>query len=68
MRQKFILLLLICLVTSTGRSDETHARYLEQLRQRGLFSLAEAEAIARMANAKLSPADKTLFAIELSRK
>ena len=67
MRQKFILLLLICLVTSTGRSDETHARYLEQLRQRGLFSLAEAEAIARMANAKLSPADKTLFAIELSR-
>ena len=67
MRQSFILLLLICLATSSGMSDETHARYFEQLRQRGLYSLAEAEAIARLANANLSLADKSLFAIELSR-
>ena len=67
MRQSFVLLLLICLATSTGRSDETQVRYFEQLRQRGLFSLAESEAIGRLANAKLSIADKSLFAIELSR-
>ena len=67
MWKSFVLLLLMCLATSTGMSDETHARYFEQLRQRGLFSLAEAEAIARLANGKLSLADRSIFAIELSR-
>ena len=67
MRQSFILLLLICLAISTGWADETHTRYFEQLRQRGLFSLAEAEAISRLTKADLSLADKTFFAIELSR-
>ncbi len=66
-RQTFVFLLLICLPISTLRSDETYPRYFEQLRQRGLFSLAEAEAISRLSNAKLSLADKSLFAIELSR-
>ena len=67
MRQSFVFLLLICLPISTLRSDETHARYFEQLRQRGLFSLAEAEAISRLAKPDLSLADKSLFSIELSR-
>ena len=67
MRQSFVFLLLICLPISTLRSDETHARYFDQLRQRGLFSLAESDAISRLERADLSIADKSSFAIELSR-
>ncbi len=67
MRQSFVLFLMVCLPISTLRSDETHSRYFEQLRQRGLFSLAESEAISRLERADLSVADKSYFAIELSR-
>lgn len=49
------------------RGDETHARYFEQLRQRGLYSLAESEAVARLASEDLPLASRIEFSVELSR-
>ena len=66
-RQTFVILSLVIFFVSTAESDETHERYFEQLRQRGLFSLAEAEAISRLAADDLSLAGRTSFSIELSR-
>ena len=57
----------VLLAGSIGFADEAHTRYFDQLRQRGLFSLAEGEAISRLAADHLSLADKTNFSIELSR-
>ena len=54
-------------IASIGRADESHARYFEQLRQRGLFSLAESDAISRLAGENLSLATETELTIELSR-
>ena len=53
--------------TSAGHADETHVRYFEQLRQRGLFSLAEGEAISRLTADNLSLAPRTSYSIELSK-
>lgn len=52
---------------ATGVADETHARYFEQLRRRGLYSLAEGYAISRLAQANTPPSQRTELAIELSR-
>ena len=54
-------------IASIGRADESHACYFEQLRQRGLFSLAESDAISRLAGENLSLATETELTIELSR-
>jgi len=61
------LMLLTCCLASSGYSDETHAKYFEQLRERGLFSLAEGQALSRLTSSKLTLADRTNFSIELSR-
>ena len=53
--------------TSAGHADETHVRYFEQLRQRGLLSLAEGEAISRLTADNLSLATRTSYSIELSK-
>ncbi len=57
----------LTLVTSTAKCDETHARYYDQLRQRGLFSLAESDAISRLSADDLPLAERTNCTIELSR-
>ena len=54
-------------LSTTATADETHTRYFEQLRQRGLFSLAEGEALSRLTTQGLSLAARTSFSIELSR-
>jgi tetratricopeptide (TPR) repeat protein len=51
----------------TARADETHVKFLDQLRQRRLFSLAEGEALSRLNGDRLSIADRTFFSIELSK-
>ena len=48
-------------------ADEMHARYFEQLRRRGLYSLAEGTAISRLAQPNVPLAQRTDLAIELSR-
>jgi len=52
---------------SRGMADEAHARYFEQLRRRGLYSLAEGYAISRLAQPNVPLAQRTDLAIELSR-
>lgn len=47
--------------------DESLGLYFEQLRQRGLFSIAESYAVARLSQAKLSRARRVTLTIELSR-
>ena len=54
-------------MTARGLADESHARYFEQLRRRGLYSLAEGYAISRLAQPSLPLAQRTDLAIELSR-
>lgn len=61
-----VLLFLVAASTSTG-ADETHARYFEELRRRGLFGLAESEAVSRLADEDLPLTARTSFSIELSR-
>lgn len=55
------------MISFADAADQAHTQYFEQLRQRGLFSLAEGEAISRLEADKLSLADKTQLSIELSR-
>ena len=50
-----------------GLADESHTRYFEQLRRRGLYSLAEGAAISRLAQPNVPLAQRTDLAIELSR-
>ena len=62
-----MLLSIVLWLSTTATADETHTRYFEQLRQRGLFSLAEGEALSRLTTQGLSLAARTSFSIELSR-
>ncbi len=48
-------------------ADESHTRYFEQLRRRGLYSLAEGYAISRLAQPNLPLVQRTDLALELSR-
>lgn len=59
----------ICVTLAIGAAfgDEPQARYFDQLRQRGLFSLAETEAISRLAADDISVKEKSDLTIELSR-
>ncbi len=68
-RRRAILVLFAMILTWSPqlRADETHSRYFNQLRQRGLFSLAETEAISRLADDQLSPESRAGFTIELSK-
>lgn len=59
--------LILACASSSAISDETHAKYFEELRRRGLFSLAEGQALSRLTSGQLSLADRTSFSIELSR-
>lgn len=58
---------LIAVAGASAYGDEARTRYFEQLRQRSLFSLAESEAISRLAEANLSLTAKCDYSIELSR-
>ena len=49
------------------QADESHTRYFEQLRRRGLYSLAEGYAISRLAQPNLPLSQRTDLAIEFSR-
>ena len=60
-------LICILLVASNATCDDTLARYFGQLRQRGLFALAEAELFSRLSADDLPLAAKTDLTIELSR-
>lgn len=62
-----MILILTSCISPVAFSDETHTRYFEQLRQRGLFSLAEGQALSRLTSDELSVADRTSYTIELSR-
>jgi len=62
-----VVLLVLIVATTWIKADETHARYFEQLRHRGLFGLAETEAISRLADNDLPMTARTTFSIELSR-
>src|SRR5713101_976079 len=57
----------VLLVTSTLRADEATARFYEQLRQRHLFSLVEAECLRRLDGKALSDRDRGEVVLELSR-
>lgn len=48
-------------------AQEGTARYFDQLRARGLFSIAESYAVSRLAQTRLAPARRIELAIELSR-
>ncbi len=48
-------------------ADESQSRYFDQLRRRGLFSLAEGYALARLAESPTPLARRTELVIELSR-
>ena len=54
-------------MAARGLADEMHTRYFEQLRRRGLYSLAEGYAISRLAQSNVPLAQRTDLAIELSR-
>ena len=60
-------LIIVSLVTSRCKADETHTRYFEQLRQRSLYSLAVAEAIARLTDQSLTPSEQSDLTIQLSK-
>lgn len=66
-RTILVALFLVLLTISSTQADEARARYFEQLRQRGLFSLAESEAISRLAADNLTMAARSDESIELSR-
>jgi tetratricopeptide (TPR) repeat protein len=66
------LLLTVCALTAASmliaEDDESlTARYFDQMRQRGLFSLAESHAESRLTDPLLSPARRMELVIELSR-
>jgi len=60
-------LLVIGIGLSTASGDEATARYFEQLRSRGLFTLAESYAVGRLSQARLSVERRVELVIELSR-
>ena len=59
--------LVVALMVGPLSADESHTRYFEQLRRRGLYSLAEGYALSRLAQPSLPLAQRTDLAIELSR-
>ena len=62
----WLVLLLIVAVTPL-RADEATARFYEQLRQRQLFSLVEADALRRLDAKSLSDRERGRLVLELSR-
>ena len=54
-------------MAARGLADESHTRYFEQLRRRGLYSLAEGYSISRLAQPNVPLAQRTDLAVELSR-
>ncbi len=62
-----VLFFFLALAGSVAQGDETFSRYFEQLRQRRLYSLAEADALSRLAAADLPLVTKTEICLELSR-
>ena len=59
--------LVAALALNAVHADESHARYFEQLRRRGLYSLAEGYAINQLAETNTPLARRTELTIELSR-
>ena len=59
--------ILLSPVSSGLAIDESLGQYFDQLRQRGLYSIAESYAVARLSQDNLSKARRADFAIELSR-
>ncbi len=57
----------VLLVTSTLFADAATARFYDQLRQRNLFSLVEADCLQRLAVRSLSDRDRGDLVLELSR-
>jgi hypothetical protein len=69
-RRRIVALLLVvaCFAAMPVRAaDESLARYFEQLRRRGLYSLAESYALSRLTQTGLSAARRTDFTVEFSR-
>lgn len=67
LRAIVVSLFLLNFALSNVHADEVRARYFDQLRKRGLYSLAESEALSKLANSDLSLAMRSEFSIELSR-
>lgn len=59
--------MLAIFISTSFAADDATARYFEQLRQRGLFGLAESEAASRIAAADDDFEVQTRMSIELSR-
>lgn len=69
-RRGCVVALVLCSLvagTHTTSADESQTRYFDQLRRRGLFSLAESYALARLAEPTTPNARRVELAIELSR-
>jgi tetratricopeptide (TPR) repeat protein len=60
-------ILALWLVSVPVCADESLERYFDQLRRRGLFSVAETYAFTRLADPKLDPRRRTELVVELSR-
>lgn len=58
---------LLVAFTATTHADEALQRYFDQLRQRGLFSLAEHAALSRLNDPLLLPDRRTELVIELAQ-
>lgn len=55
------------LASSSSAADDSLAHYFEQLRQRGLFSIAESYAVSRRSQPNLPRAKRVELTVELSR-
>jgi hypothetical protein len=60
-------LLVVCVASTISSADESLEHYFDQLRRRGLFSVAETYAFTRLSDPMLDPQRRTDLVIELSR-
>lgn len=64
------LLLVMTLATlprGVGWADEDLSRYYQELRRRGLYTLAESHAVNHLADPRLAPARRSAYVLELAR-
>jgi hypothetical protein len=66
-RVPFVIWLVVALLASTARADSLDSRFLEGLRQRRLFSLAEAHCIDRLSRVPPRDPAQAELAVELTR-
>src|SRR5262245_603342 len=59
--------MILALLASAARGDDATARFYEQLRQRQLFSLVEADCLRRLESKSLGERDRGEYVLELSR-